>query len=255
MVPSPDVISLHPLSLLGISDYYTRFNSRVKKNDTELLIGGLLGKHNSVLYSFEILIDGNGIVQEFLDRKLRQFKIIYPNTAFMGFYQISPDLQIDKLTINLISSLPYNLQDFIYLVISPTKLHKLPLKLFSLSNLNKQLVYEIESAPSEKASLNSIRESQLKPDTKKPSEIFTSKNQSLKQSLINLSGKITKIVEFLQKDDDFEGKDELLLEIDKFVFELEYNKANESFQKDLNHQRLELLMTATSNLMILLKHE
>ncbi|ODV98312.1 hypothetical protein PACTADRAFT_793 [Pachysolen tannophilus NRRL Y-2460] len=279
-------ILLHPLTVISICDYFTRVTLALKENDKQgklclppLLIGGLLGVRTnnglvSVINSFEIPLSDEKLIDErFLKERLAQFKIIYPNHDFLGIYQIDNNNKKNdngngNELINIISnSILINeiLQkkgSLVYLLIDPLALNKddypisfhniTPIDVINKRLLTNELSYEFKTLPSEKVTLDTINSFSISNNNKnfEPVESIQNKKNSIKNGLNQLDNKLNIIINYLEK---IEGNDdEILKEINKFSYYLKYIGTNTKLKSQLDEEKLNLLITATSNLMLFL---
>lgn len=214
-------------------------------------VGGLLGKKNSVLQSFDIVVDDNGIDLEYLNSKLAHFKIIYPSLDFIGFFQASQFLTPDPLAIALISSLQLPSQPSLIYMMVDLQNPLVPIRVCALSDLKTPILHDIEIAASERASLTSIHKSTTsKQSPIAPSEKYRQHAELVKKNLQILQDKIDRILTFVQTSDPDQ---DTLMEIDRLLFEFDSIKENQALKKSLDNQRLEALVAVTTNLLVLMK--
>ncbi|KAK9454481.1 hypothetical protein V1511DRAFT_502120 [Dipodascopsis uninucleata] len=81
-------IGLHPLALLNISDYFTRAHL-----SRSMMVGGLIGRQDgrdvSIEQAFEFkLTDGGTIDENLFSTKLEQYKAVFPDLYFIGWFHI-----------------------------------------------------------------------------------------------------------------------------------------------------------------------
>lgn len=94
MIVSGMIVSLHPLVIMNISEHWTRIRAESGANSMSSIIGALIGKQVSrnveILNSFELkfdIIDGSTVIDiDFYRKKEQQFKQVFPELEFLGWY-------------------------------------------------------------------------------------------------------------------------------------------------------------------------
>ncbi|CAG2117471.1 unnamed protein product, partial [Medioppia subpectinata] len=139
-------VSLHPLVIMNVSEHWTRI--RAQDNSvcegtsgqalsTSQVIGALIGKQNGrnieIMNSFELnfdRIDSETVIdRDYYNTKESQFKQVFPELDFLGWYTngdapTESDLKIHKQIIEITES-P------LFLKLNPTTRHTgLPIKLY-----------------------------------------------------------------------------------------------------------------------------
>ncbi|KAG9292082.1 hypothetical protein G9A89_017982 [Geosiphon pyriformis] len=101
-------VELHPLTLLNISDHYTRIKMQQQIQKPQV-IGALLGTQsgrdveisNSYELSFNVVDGGHVIVdKEYFTTKQEQFRQVFPHFDFLGWYTLGPFPTPDHIEIH-----------------------------------------------------------------------------------------------------------------------------------------------------------
>jgi hypothetical protein len=105
-------VSLHPLVIMNVSEHWTRI--RAQENCAQQVIGALIGKQNGrnieIMNSFELNFDRieNDIIidRDYYNTKESQFKQVFPDLDFLGWYTSGDipnesDLKIHKQIIEI----------------------------------------------------------------------------------------------------------------------------------------------------------
>ncbi|XP_065333285.1 COP9 signalosome complex subunit 6 [Cloeon dipterum] len=85
-------LSLHPLVIMNISEHWTRIKAQIGK--PQQVVGAVIGKQKGrsieIMNSFELLFDwiGDSIIidQEYYKTKVEQFKQVFSDMDFLGWY-------------------------------------------------------------------------------------------------------------------------------------------------------------------------
>eukprot|EP01111_Echinosteliopsis_oligospora_P012919 TRINITY_DN4506_c0_g1_i1.p1 TRINITY_DN4506_c0_g1~~TRINITY_DN4506_c0_g1_i1.p1 ORF type:complete len:313 (-),score=102.33 TRINITY_DN4506_c0_g1_i1:64-1002(-) len=117
-------IDLHPLVIINMSDHFTRAKVEATTQTAPRVIGAILGTQNGrnleISNSFELVfntIDGLVVIDfDYLRRKQEQFKTVFPNIEFLGWYStgtsVSPsDIEVHRQFIEFNESPVYLLID------------------------------------------------------------------------------------------------------------------------------------------------
>jgi len=102
-------IDLHPLVIINMADHFTRAKVESNSPVAPRVVGAILGTQNGrnleISNSFELVfntIDGLVVIDfDYLKRKQEQFKTVFPNIEFLGWYstgvQVEPsDIEIHR---------------------------------------------------------------------------------------------------------------------------------------------------------------
>jgi len=99
-------VSLHPLVIMNISEHWTR--TRAQKGKPENVYGALIGKQEGrnieVMNSFELetaVIDGKVVIlREYYDQKEEQFKQVFSDMDFLGWYSTGEKPEASELYVH-----------------------------------------------------------------------------------------------------------------------------------------------------------
>lgn len=104
------LISLHPLVILNISEHYTRLRAQVEGEEKENIkvFGALIGKQKGrdieIMNSFELKFefeDKRHIFNVgFYECKEKQFKQVFPDLDFLGWYTNGDEPSIDDMLVH-----------------------------------------------------------------------------------------------------------------------------------------------------------
>ncbi|RUS21155.1 COP9 signalosome complex subunit 6-like protein [Endogone sp. FLAS-F59071] len=122
-------VSLHPLVLLNISDHFTRVRLQTQ-NPNPQVIGALLGiqtgRDVEIFNSFELLfhLDTGAVVidMEYFKDKQDQFKLVFPQYDFLGWYSMGAQPTLAEIDIH--KQFLENNESPLFLQLDPASLHK-----------------------------------------------------------------------------------------------------------------------------------
>lgn len=100
------IVKLHPLVVMNISDHWTRV--KAQSGGPQIVYGALIGKQNGrvmeVMNSFELKIENIGdnqiIDQDYFKVRQDQFKQVFADIAFHGWYSIGGDVNENDVKIH-----------------------------------------------------------------------------------------------------------------------------------------------------------
>eukprot|EP00039_Didymoeca_costata_P023651 m.7811 g.7811 ORF g.7811 m.7811 type:complete len:305 (+) comp3780_c0_seq1:133-1047(+) len=96
-------VKLHPLVLINASEHFTRVRAQTGNFETRVF-GALLGVHSGrqaeVFNSFELVFEGTALDTEYLRQKSEQFKEVFPNLDFLGWYTNGVTATAEALAIH-----------------------------------------------------------------------------------------------------------------------------------------------------------
>lgn len=160
---------LHPLPLLNISDYYTRCKITGEKNHIGILFGTRNDRDVAVENAFEIEYENNKVNQEFMNKRIAEYKLTFPNQDAIGWYQVrTSDGQItpdeESLHIHEQMQLPDDLDLSLLLIFNPkaeTIGAQLPLKAYELLFREKdtqfaEVAVRVETSDAERIGVDDI---------------------------------------------------------------------------------------------------
>eukprot|EP01128_Nolandella_sp_AFSM9_P004095 TRINITY_DN178_c0_g8_i1.p1 TRINITY_DN178_c0_g8~~TRINITY_DN178_c0_g8_i1.p1 ORF type:complete len:325 (+),score=92.48 TRINITY_DN178_c0_g8_i1:93-977(+) len=165
-------IVLHPLTIVNISDHFTRSKIRSKTNATVYgaLLGFQSGRKVEIFTSFELVIgdeEGEKTVDpEFVHMKLEQYKRGYETIEVMGWYSTGSEL--DKNALALQQQMEAFNETPVYLVLDPSadeSQRDLPISVFETTvkmqdgeavRSFKPVAYNIDSSDAERIAVDHI---------------------------------------------------------------------------------------------------
>lgn len=88
------IVSLHPLVIMNISEHWTRIRAESGSQSKPKIIGAIIGKQvgrnveilNSFELKFDIIEEATVIDIDFYRKKEQQFKQVFPELEFLGWY-------------------------------------------------------------------------------------------------------------------------------------------------------------------------
>jgi len=162
-------VALHPLVIINITDHYTRFKIQQGQENPQVkgaLLGVQSGRSVEIFNSFELLFNGNELDVEYFQEKTEQFKQVFPNLDFLGWYNTSQKPTEEHTRIHQ-QFVPFN-EGPLYLqldpLISPTA-KDLPIVVFEsyleISGENRkmsfvEIPYKIETGEAERLAVNHV---------------------------------------------------------------------------------------------------
>jgi len=166
-------LKLHPLVIINISDHWTRARVQGKKSNPRVigaLVGVQTGRELEIYNSFELpyeVKDGHTIIKtEYLNKKQEQFKKVFKDYEFMGWYAsgagiVPADMEIHK-QISEFNENPLYLQLNTQIT---TAQRELPINIYeselrivdeSPTQLFVKVPYKIETGEAERISVDHI---------------------------------------------------------------------------------------------------
>lgn len=84
-------VSIHPVALLHVSDYYTRGKIRGQKQFVGAFVGTLSRQQIVIRNAFEVVVNKGQIDLEYFDRKLQLYMTTFPGDVLVGWFYLSAD--------------------------------------------------------------------------------------------------------------------------------------------------------------------
>lgn len=173
MSNSDIIVSLHPIVILGISEFYNRMKWN---NNTKRVFGGIIGEKTGskieILSNFEFLDKSdpakNKIVDldlEFLEERYKTVEQLFPNYEFVGLFSVGENTMADEQDKIIAKHLiKFGVINPIALILSSDLLDKeeLPLKVFSYDKHSEnftQVHHEIVGYDSERICIDTVTKS------------------------------------------------------------------------------------------------
>lgn len=218
---SPIAVSIHPVSLLNVSDHITRN----LENDIGILLGGSLESIVTVNTSFEVVTQGSLINVEYLTNRTDQFKTILPQRSVVGMYFLSRGSEVKDDMLPVINQVYQFKNSFatqgpiIISVFNRDVIHNTPKNavfqsyIYDGSNIQPVKLI-ITPSESEAIAATTIENNKIYFDSTQKTDGFDdevtaqSHAQDLNLSVSKLKDKIGKIIRYLERSKELEDIDE-----------------------------------------------
>eukprot|EP01116_Phalansterium_solitarium_P014245 TRINITY_DN31826_c0_g1_i1.p1 TRINITY_DN31826_c0_g1~~TRINITY_DN31826_c0_g1_i1.p1 ORF type:complete len:315 (-),score=41.91 TRINITY_DN31826_c0_g1_i1:112-1056(-) len=260
-------ISLHPLVIINISDHWTR--TKVQNNTPNprvigAFVGVQAGRNVEICNSFELVhneVDGVVVIDpKYLQEKSEQFKKVYKNYDFLGWYSTGQsvqlaDIEVHKQFFDINESPLYLLLDPVACSSPATK--DLPIFLYEseLHMVSEQPTllfvkapYKIETNDSERISVDHIARATTTAGSS--ASQLTTHLSGMHNSIQMLSIRVQVILKYLQavKDGQIPADNGVLRRIGSLCYQLPSTDTAEFKQEFLNEYNDALLVSYLATL-------
>jgi len=236
---STNLVTLHPLVIVNITDHHTRANlpseenkkSKTKRRVVGALIGEQLPRKLEIHTSFEVLFkeDSKGVIQidvDFMKKKKEQYNAVFPSYEVLGWYQTASGLSQSDI-VETHKSIVANFIESPLILLMDTQpgpnVKTLPVYIFeSVQKIGQNGAIEATYARKIRYTVESEESERIGVDTAMKVDFADEKNPTLVpqaervgNAVLMLKNRIAVVLTYLKavKKGEFEAEPELLRQI------------------------------------------